>query len=228
MSTDTDQPHSKVFSSENAYTDHLNSRKHKEAAARPPSTRLPSTKPSYGDVAMMTPDVSDEAAVKAYVEANATLIPSLTCLFCPRTLSTLDLQLEHMHKDHGFFLPDGEYLVDAAGLVAHAAEEIGVFNTCLYCGAMFGRYVNENEGALAETKRAQRGLEAVRKHMNDKVRSSLPSHRPSFTLHAVTLQAEMGHGSRSTRMGRLLRLFVLLRRRRWRRVGGHGGRSGRR
>ena len=50
-----------------------------------------------------------------------------------------------MLSAHGFFVPDSEYLVDPEGLVQHAAEEIAVFNSCIYCGAMFGRTV-EGEG----------------------------------------------------------------------------------
>jgi pre-60S factor REI1 len=173
---------SKTFMSENAYTAHLNSRKHKEALARPPAApRASSSRPPVnGDTTMSDgsspTDGQDVVAVKDYVEsrlATAARIPAESCLFCPRQLADLDAKLEHMHKDHGFFLPDAEYLVDRAGLVEHAAEEVGVFNTCLYCGAMFARYVNEADGDQAEVKRAQRGLDAVRKHMSDKVPSAL-------------------------------------------------------
>ena len=55
------------------------------------------------------------------------------CLFCNYASPNLDLNLHHMGRQHGFFIPEREYLVDLAGLINYLSETIGVLYTCLYC-----------------------------------------------------------------------------------------------
>ena len=63
-----------------------------------------------------------------------------------------------MSTVHGLFIPDQEYLVDLAGLVAFLGEKVAVANVCLWCN---GR------------GRGLRSLEAVRRHMLDKGHTQL-------------------------------------------------------
>jgi pre-60S factor REI1 len=58
-----------------------------------------------------------------------------------------------MSGKHSFFIPDAEYLVDPAGLVAYLGEKLAVDNVCIYCNG---------KGREFHT------LDAVRKHMADK------------------------------------------------------------
>jgi pre-60S factor REI1 len=55
------------------------------------------------------------------------------CLFCNYTSPTVDLNLNHMSKQHGFFIPEREYLVDLTGLLNYLSETIFVLHQCLYC-----------------------------------------------------------------------------------------------
>lgn len=59
------------------------------------------------------------------------------CLFCNYISPTLDLNLNHMSRQHGFFIPEREYLVDLDGLINYLSETIMVLHQCLYCHKMF-------------------------------------------------------------------------------------------
>ena len=61
--------------------------------------------------------------------------------------------VQHMAREHSFFLPDLEYLVDLPGMMQYLGEKVSVGNICLHCN---GR------------GRAFHSLEAVQKHMLDK------------------------------------------------------------
>lgn len=85
--------------------------------------------------------------------ARMRLQPS-QCLFCPESSSSLEDNLTHMSTVHSFFVPDAEYLVDLTGLITYLGEKIAVGNVCIYCNGK---------------GRDFRTLDAVRKHMVDKV-----------------------------------------------------------
>jgi len=55
------------------------------------------------------------------------------CLFCNYVSPTLDLNINHMSRQHGFFVPEQEFLVDLAGLLSYLSETIAVLHQCLYC-----------------------------------------------------------------------------------------------
>jgi pre-60S factor REI1 len=110
----------------------------------------------------------DEASLDSLVEKRLKTVPPvelLTCLFCPTSFDSLDSELAHMLQVHGFFIPDAEYLVDAEGLIKELGVRIGTWNVCIYCDLGFGGKVEADDGK----KKKNRGLEAVRKHMCDKV-----------------------------------------------------------
>lgn len=56
------------------------------------------------------------------------------CLFCNYISPDLDLNITHMSKQHGLFIPEREYLVDLPGLITYLHETIAVLHQCLYCG----------------------------------------------------------------------------------------------
>jgi pre-60S factor REI1 len=55
------------------------------------------------------------------------------CLFCNYISPTLDLNINHMGRQHGFFVPEKDYLTDLSGLVNYLSETIHVLRTCLFC-----------------------------------------------------------------------------------------------
>ncbi len=55
------------------------------------------------------------------------------CLFCNYASPTTDLNVHHMGKQHGFFIPEKDYLVDLEGFVNYLAETIQVLHACLFC-----------------------------------------------------------------------------------------------
>ncbi|CAH8328458.1 unnamed protein product [Eruca vesicaria subsp. sativa] len=75
------------------------------------------------------------------------------CLMCDKKHKTLESCMVHMHKHHGFFVPDVEYLEDPEGLLTYLGLKVKRDFMCLYC---------------SELCHAFSSLEAVRKHMEAK------------------------------------------------------------
>lgn len=76
------------------------------------------------------------------------------CIFCDSIPDgTVGGCVEHMHKQHGFFIPDAEYLKDPQGLLRYLGIKVTKDFMCLYC---------EDRGKQFSS------LEAVRKHMVSK------------------------------------------------------------
>lgn len=55
------------------------------------------------------------------------------CLFCNHESSDLESNTLHMNKNHGFFIPESDYLADLPGLITYLSETIQVLHECLYC-----------------------------------------------------------------------------------------------
>ncbi|WAQ94148.1 ZN622-like protein [Mya arenaria] len=157
---------------QNALDNHLNSRKHKEIAAKP--KRLNTKKyalknnevnksGSHGDidVAMATggqeeegEDIetdSDMESVSSFGDEEGLGVNQ--CLFCCHGSSGLEENVQHMTEKHSFFLPDAEYLSDLEGLVTYLGQKVGVGYMCLWCN---------------EKGKAFRSVDAAQKHMVDK------------------------------------------------------------
>ncbi|KAF9393061.1 hypothetical protein CPB97_004086 [Podila verticillata] len=165
----------KAYSSENAYQNHLASKKHKEMEAKlkanPHLVKKTVEKPTQSDVesitSKMTVDltVTDETTQEELEEImdkkieTAVRLESTDCLFCTEKAETFESNVEHMTKAHGFFIPDIEYLVDLEGLIRYLGEKVSVGNICLHCNGK-GRQI--------------KSLEAVRKHMVDKGHCKIP------------------------------------------------------
>ncbi|KAL8521661.1 hypothetical protein ACS0TY_011974 [Phlomoides rotata] len=76
-----------------------------------------------------------------------------SCLMCDLEHDTIESCMVHMHKHHGFFIPDIEYLKDPKGLLTYLGLKVKRDFICLYC--------NERCHPFSS-------LEAVRKHMEAK------------------------------------------------------------
>ncbi|XP_062164451.1 cytoplasmic 60S subunit biogenesis factor REI1 homolog 1 [Alnus glutinosa] len=72
------------------------------------------------------------------------------CFMCDLEHDTIESCMVHMHKQHGFFIPDVEYLKDAKGLLTYLGLKVKRDFMCLYCNDRCHPF---------------NSLEAVRKHM---------------------------------------------------------------
>lgn len=79
-----------------------------------------------------------------------TTLPLEACLYCPYLSPSLILNVSHMTKAHGLFIPERPFLADLEGLIRYLGKKLLLGNQCLYC--------NKTKG----------GLEGVRTHMRDK------------------------------------------------------------
>ena len=75
------------------------------------------------------------------------------CIFCPHASETLEDNLRHMFRHHGFFVPDIEFVVDLVGLIAYLQNKVSEYHMCLLCNG---------------TGRQFYSMEAARGHMVDK------------------------------------------------------------
>ncbi|XP_077238333.1 zinc finger protein 622 [Tasmannia lanceolata] len=72
------------------------------------------------------------------------------CFLCDLKHTSIESCMVHMHKQHGFFIPDVEYLKDPKGLLTYVGLKVKRDFTCLYCNDRCHSF---------------QSLEAVRKHM---------------------------------------------------------------
>ncbi|KAI3324273.1 C2H2 type zinc-finger-domain-containing protein [Xylariaceae sp. AK1471] len=71
------------------------------------------------------------------VSSTATPAPGATpknCLFCNYDSPTVPLNVLHMERIHGMFIPEKQYLVDLDGLISALQQRIQEYHECLYCG----------------------------------------------------------------------------------------------
>lgn len=156
----------KHFSSENAYSSHLRSRKHKENAARVDAKQGDSKEPGKSEkadgelnavnssdrsISVNTKEVDDDVTADSDCEPEPLEITE--CLFCPNMSKDFEANLNHMSVKHGFFVPDLKYLTDIRGLIQYLCEKVGVGYMCVWCNA---------------TGKAFHSVESVQQHMIDK------------------------------------------------------------
>ncbi|KAF8518797.1 C2H2 type zinc-finger-domain-containing protein [Gautieria morchelliformis] len=173
----------KVYTTENAYRSHMNSKKHKEnelktspqqkvltssasvtkselpneAVTSNPRSPSPSQGSHPGPSGLRVDDDADDDAITQTIDAKIAAARSrlspTSCLFCPHHSSTMEDLLAHMSVTHSFFIPDMEYLQDLNGLLTYLGEKVAVGNVCLFCNGKGREF---------------RTIEAVWKHMSDK------------------------------------------------------------
>lgn len=161
----------KTFSSENAYSNHLSSKKHKDLEANKAKkqgslitesqfsnnfkrkdskeTDPQNTESENADSLSHNGDDDDDADD----DIEEDTLEVTDCLFCPHHSVSLEENLKHMTRSHSFFIPDLEYVVDLKGLVTYLCEKVGMGNMCLYCNDKGKSFFS---------------LEAVQSHMVDK------------------------------------------------------------
>ncbi|KAI3987860.1 hypothetical protein MKX01_020974 [Papaver californicum] len=75
------------------------------------------------------------------------------CFICDKMHNSIEICMVHMHKQHGFFIPDIEFLKDPEGLLTYLGKKVNRDFMCLYCNYRCQPF---------------NSLEAVRKHMVSK------------------------------------------------------------
>ncbi|POO03820.1 TFIIH C1-like domain containing protein [Trema orientale] len=90
-------------------------------------------------------EMDDEGDVEDYDELDPAC-----CFICDLEHDNIESCMVHMHKLHGFFIPDVEYLKDPKGLLTYLGLKVRRDFMCLYCNDRCHPFSS---------------LEAVRKHM---------------------------------------------------------------
>ncbi|KFK29727.1 hypothetical protein AALP_AA7G170800 [Arabis alpina] len=98
-------------------------------------------------------NVNESGTAEQDMDAEKYELDPSCCLMCDKKHKTLESCMVHMHKHHGFFVPDIEYLKDPEGLLTYLGLKVKRDFLCLYCN---------------ELCHAFSSLEAVRKHMEAK------------------------------------------------------------
>ncbi|OCL03994.1 hypothetical protein AOQ84DRAFT_301706, partial [Glonium stellatum] len=78
--------------------------------------------------------MEDDDATSTASTSKYNTNPKLNCLFCNFASPTFPLNVQHMGRFHGMFIPEQDYLVDAEGLVTYLWNKINELHECLYCG----------------------------------------------------------------------------------------------
>jgi len=148
-------PCKKTFSSENAYINHLSSRRHRlssmkfsarhDDAASVAESMVSSTisypmtdsVASLDEIRTLQGQVEQMNLVEEEEEDTDQTLPPEICLFCLNPSPTFDDNVLHMARAHGLFIPEREFLVDLRGLIIYLGEKITVGNICIYCDKGF-------------------------------------------------------------------------------------------
>jgi len=169
------KPCNKVFNTSNALENHIQSKKHKDVLSgkdkkdkkkgkskqknnhaanhQSPAAQGKPTEliKEVADEAMSDDDGASDAESCDSYEENMLGIEE--CLFCSKVSADLDDNMTHMTSQHGFFLPDAEYISDLVGLITYLGEKVGAGKVCLWCNEKGKRFHNTMD---------------VQKHMMDK------------------------------------------------------------
>jgi pre-60S factor REI1 len=136
----------KTFTTANAHENHLASKKHLANAKKNPEVasavetvekQLEIVSLEDGETqeqATEPKEMTDEELAKEIEEYKKQVpLEKEDCIFCAHHAADFDSCLTHMLKEHGFFIPDVEFLVDPEGLAGYLAEKVKVGFYCLYC-----------------------------------------------------------------------------------------------
>lgn len=151
----------KTFGSSNQYENHMQSKKHKEVAAKQVTksaqqasvAKQQQQKPAEKEVDLRITEETTEEEMMAMIDEKIKSAPRLEetdCLFCTHKSDTFEDNMTHMTNTHSLFIPDIEFLVDLRGLIRYLGEKITVGNVCIFCNGK---------------GRGMRSVDAVRKHM---------------------------------------------------------------
>lgn len=128
----------KQFVSDKSYDNHLNSKKHKDAALKfekenegqERDVLMKQVKTTTSKKSAADETVDNDGGVVEDVDSDewdeyfANPIEENNCMFCSHHSDNFTQNLQHMAVAHSFFIPDMEYVVDLHGLMMYLAEKI--------------------------------------------------------------------------------------------------------
>lgn len=121
---------------------------HLSAAAQHKSEHPVSQEPTTSTTSSTATPVASEVAPD--------LLTLKVCLFCNYESPSAPLNVHHMERIHGMFIPEKQYLVDPEGLLKHLQTRVFELNECLSCG------------------KVKANAHAVQTHMRDKSHCQIP------------------------------------------------------
>ena len=77
--------------------------------------------------------VEESDAASTTSSAKPKMDPLLNCLFCNYLSPTFALNINHMGRHHGMFIPEQTFLDDPEGLIKYLYAKISDDHQCLYC-----------------------------------------------------------------------------------------------
>ncbi|GAA6048937.1 hypothetical protein JCM3770_007128 [Rhodotorula araucariae] len=186
----------KTFASAATHDAHVKTKKHQDAVLKAAAKLKVADLNPAGDVSMASPvpststspppapapapteahfETSGDAALDRLVTKRLQYAPPIapsSCLFCPHASASVQDNVTHMRAAHSFVIPEEQYLVDLEGLLRRLGEEVGTWNVCVCCGKGYGGNIDLNKDSdVADDelrRRASKGVEAVRAHMQSK------------------------------------------------------------
>lgn len=103
---------------------------------RPSPVKRPSNpQPSENDAAEKEAQNGRESNSNTPVQAQADPVWTIkSCIFCNYSSPTVPLNVHHMERFHGMFIPEKPYLVNLEGLIGQLQQRVHDGHECLYCG----------------------------------------------------------------------------------------------
>lgn len=154
------RPCKKTFSNQNAYDNHIKSKKHMEVvSSREEEAKNKKNLSHHANHKLEEAEEEEDDDEDMEIEEidsdewEGEAVELLDCLFCSHHANTLEDELHHMTEKHSFFIPELEYCVDVTGLITYLGEKIGCGFECIAC---------------KWTARRSPTLDSIRKHIIDK------------------------------------------------------------
>ncbi|XP_049848761.1 zinc finger protein 622-like isoform X2 [Schistocerca gregaria] len=97
-------------------------------------------------------ETMEDEDIYEYRKENFPKLALEDCLFCRLKFKSLDLNVEHMEYEHGFYIPYRECLIDLEGLIRYLDEKVAIGLICLQCNTHSRQF---------------KTIEAVQKHMRE-------------------------------------------------------------
>lgn len=115
----------KNFGSENAYHNHLNSKKHKECVeASVNSGDVTVLNKIEQKVVIEDDDNMDDLDSEEWEDLADNPIDNNDCVFCNHHSDDFVENMKHMCITHSFFVPDADYCIDVRELMVYLGEKI--------------------------------------------------------------------------------------------------------
>lgn len=134
----------RTYSSQNAYEAHLQSKRHIELA-KTSKANQEHAETANKDVTTSAQPAGQQKIPEEFLDEEEiieqrikdTNIKLRQCFFCLKNSASLKKNIVHLAKEHGFQIPDIEYVSDLEGLLEYFAQKVLIGYTCLYCGKTF-------------------------------------------------------------------------------------------